>query len=185
MFAVKRKLRIPVMIKERNTPVFLHMTVLTLWAKHAFVIVVLFVAGVAGHGSTLELLVFMTVITSHVRMLSTKWKTRLAMVKFDLVPLVFRVTIRAGWTERSPMTVIFFMARETRRWRMAELHPWKVAGLTLRFGVRALQHKIGLPVIKCFPIEQCDIRASSFMFGVTVLTLPNFTNPAVKALLLS
>ena len=142
-------------------------------------------AGITRPGNTLKLLVFVAMLTSHVRMFSLKRKTSFAVIKFNLVPLFFRVTVRAGWPERSPMAIVFFMAREAGRWRMAELHPWQVAGFTLHFGMRALQEKVRLPVIKGLPIEWRDIRASSFMLGMTVFAFPNLTNPSVKPLLLS
>ena len=86
------------------------MTGITLAAAAALMHIIALVAAKAGRWSFKECLVSMTVETGGLFVLADQTEAGNVVIKFDVDPIDWRVTVRARGTHRLPMYIVVFVA---------------------------------------------------------------------------
>ena len=92
----------------------------TIRSKCAVVIIVLFMAGEAVRGRTLELHILMTVATGNTAMLAGQFEDGIVMIKVARFPSARCMTVCTLITKRAAMRVGVTVAGGTVRWRAFE-----------------------------------------------------------------
>ena len=96
------------------------MTGRTIRSKCAVVIIVLFMAGEAVRGRTLELHILMTVATGNIAMLAGQFEDGIVVIKAAWLPSARCMTVCTLIAKRAAMRICVAVAGGTVRWRAFE-----------------------------------------------------------------
>lgn len=91
------------------------------------------------------------------------------MIKKSFLPIDFAVAIGALSAQTALMFIVFLVASETIRRRIAKFNFWlmTIAANHFRIRVTALKHEIRELMIEGFFVDGRDVHGAAFMLGMT------------------
>lgn len=146
------------------------MAVDTLWPIHAIMYVLQCVAVVTGFGHILVFLINMADIAGRITVGTMQREVGLVMVEIELSPVFRRVTTVAIIAQVSLVGILPAVTAVTGRCRLGIFFTRLVTGTAGNRGMRTLQGKIGLPMVKGQRVEPDNVGVPTKVFAVTAFT---------------
>src|SRR5512139_1126222 len=184
VLAAQGVLGVDVVVEQDITPGLGVVAGLALLAKTFLVLVILPVAGHAGHRRALEGIVPMAIGTLGLRMLVLEPEAGLVVIKLRLLPVGFRVAIRALRTQLALVCVVLLVAGNAACLRAPVLAAWAMAFAARRLGMLSLQQVIRLPMVEFLFVQNDQASVAALVFGMAFAAQLPFRGATVKALLL-
>ena len=157
---------IGVVIKHDGVPVFCVVTGLALLAEAGLVLVILAVTRNAGLRRLSKCGFLVAVAAFRGSVFSDQRKASLGVIESRFLPVLLRVTVCAGPSQRTLVGIVLAMAIYARAGRGSKFGSDLVAGAALHFRVLALQLEIGQRVVETSLVYRRDTRTPTFVLRV-------------------
>jgi len=176
-----------VVIKRGRFPVLFAVAGFALRPKDALVIVVFLMAGKAVGGRRFIPLIVMAVLAFRVSMTAAEGELRFVVIEQrGIFPVLLRVALFAGATQRAIVLVVFLMADRTGTRGITVFDFRLMTSLALSLlgiGMGTFQGKIRLGMIEGRCIDRRNVFCTPFVFGMALPAFPLLFHQAMQSLL--